>query len=152
MSISTQSSVLAWPKAIGRRDRTPFTNLVLKALREYLVAYQGNPDLEVKEFDDLTADSVIANAACKVYAIILKKQPTATGCFVKGADHASDAGSTASDLVQELNASGQEAILVYPKGWAQGTGFTVTSHTTADGSTDSTSGDGPDGFVIIGNP
>lgn len=150
MSISTQASVLAWPKAIGRRDRKPFTNLALKALKEYLVGYKGNPDLQVVEFDDLGADSVVADAACTVYAIVLKKQATATGAFFKAADHATSAGTTASDLVQELNAASQEVVLAYPTGWAQGTGFTVGSDTTADGNTASTSGDGPDGFVIIG--
>ena len=51
--------------------------------------------------------------------------------------------------MQELNASGEEFLLTYPDGWAQGTGFSCSSQTTSAGDTDSTSGDGPDGFVLI---
>lgn len=124
-------------------------DLYLKALWQNLNA-RGNPQLQYKAIADLGADAIIADAACSIYAIYLKKGTGATGCFFKAADHASSAGTTASDVVHELNAASQEVLFVYPAGYVQGTGFTVGSDTTADGSTASTSGDGPNGFVLLG--
>lgn len=124
-------------------------DLYLKVLWQNLNA-RNNPQLQYKAISDLGADAIIADAACSIYAIYLKKQATATGCFFKAADHASSAGTTASDVVHELNAASQEVLFVYPGGYAQGTGFTVGSDTTADGNTASTAGDGPNGFVLLG--
>jgi hypothetical protein len=43
-----------------------------------------------------------------------------------------------------------KCALVFPKGRLQTTGLTIASQTTAAGNTDSTSGDGPNGFFLIG--
>lgn len=154
MALSTESSNLVWQKAkIALATlASPAATNAFAQLKAQLAQVLQNPDLQFVAISDLGADAIVADAACKVYGIYLKKGATATGAFFKAADHASSAGTTASDMVHELNASGQEAVFVYPRGYAQGTGFTIGSDTTADGSTASTSGDGPNGFVIIGKP
>lgn len=155
MAISTESANLAWQRvqiALETIGATKAVREQFKVLKAYLAQEKSNPDLQCVAVSDLGADAIVADAACKVYGIYLRKQNTATGCFFKAADHASSAGTTASDIVSELNAALQELVLTYPKSWAQGTGFTIGADTTADGSTASTSGDGPNGFVLIGKP
>lgn len=150
MALTLEDSNLAWQRVnIALAGADPFIVEQFRKLKYHLANVKGNPQLQFVAISDLGADAVIADAACKVYGIYLKKGATATGAFFKAADHASSAGTTASDLVHELNAASQPAAFVYPNAWAQGTGFTVGSDTTADGSTASTSGDGPNGFVLI---
>lgn len=150
MALSTQSAVLAKRRALNYGFRKPFSRRIVKVLFETLAQHKGNPDLEIVEFDNLTdTDVVIADAACKVYAIVLTKESD-TAAFFKGSDHASAASDTAAEIVQEMNADKDELVLAYPDGWAQGTGFTVHSDTTADGGTTSAAGDGAKGFAIIG--
>jgi hypothetical protein len=151
MAVTTENANKVWMRAkAALAAASPYAQLAFKELKAWLATQKGNPDLVYVAIGDLGADAPIADAACKVYGIYLKKGATATGAFVKAADHATVSGTTASDLVLELNAAGQEAVLTYPQGWAQGTGFAIGSDTTADGSTASTSGDGPNGFVILG--
>ncbi len=151
MALSLENSNLVWQKAkVGLAGASPFASDVFKALKNRLATVGGNVTLQFVAISDLGTDAVIADAACRVYGLYLKKGATATGAFVKAADHATSAGTTASDLVIELNEASKETFIVNPTGWSQGTGFTVGSDTTADGSTASTSGDGPNGFAIIG--
>lgn len=155
MAISTQAGVLAKRRALNFVSNflNPETQTFVRTLFQTLAQSRKNPDLQIVEFDLQTsaaADAVIADAACKVYAIVVKKA-NATVAFLKAADHASAASSTAEEWKTELNAA-SEVVMVFPGGWAQGTGFTLGSDTTSDGTTNSTAGDGPKGFVIIGAP
>lgn len=151
MALSTESSNLVWQKVkIALAAADPSIAETLRRLKYHLANIKGNPDLQFVPVTDLGADAVVADVATKVYAVYLKKGTTATGAFFKAADNASSAGTTASDIVHELNAASQEVLFSYFNGYAQGTGFTIGSDTTADGSTASTSGDGPNGFVLIG--
>lgn len=155
MAISTESANLAWQRVNISLDSLAASKAAREQFRQlhaYLAQEKQNPDLQFVAISDLGVDAVIADAACKIYGIYLKKSATATGCFFKAADHATSAGTTASDVVHELNAASMEDVMTYPKGYAQGTGFTVGADTTADGSTASTSGDGPNGFVLLGKP
>lgn len=152
MALTTESALFVKEKALRMSGVPPATQILLKGLFSYLAQHKSNPELYFEAFSDLTADQVISDAACKVYAIYMKKQATATGAFFKASDHATATSATAAELVQELPSSGDEFALLYPNGWAQGTGFTIGSDTTADGNTSSTSGDGPNGFVIVGKP
>jgi hypothetical protein len=153
MAITVENSNLVWQKAkVALAGASPFAQDVFKALKNRLATVGLNKDLQFVAISDLGADAVVADAACRVYGLYLKKGATATGAFVKAADHASSAGTTASDLVIELNEASKETFIINPTGWAQGTGFTIGSDTTADGSTASTAGDGPSGFAIIGAP
>lgn len=153
MAITVENPNLVWQKAkVALAGASPFASDAFKALKNRLATVGGNVNLQFVAISDLGADAIVADAACRVYGLYLKKGATSTGAFFKAADHASSAGTTASDIVHELNTASAETFLLYPTGYPQGTGFTIGSDTTADGSTASTSGDGPSGFAIIGAP
>ena len=157
MAISTQAAVKAKRAAFNLLAHLGFSSTAREALSQLfqeLAQKKGNPDLQVVVFDLQTSaasDAVIADAACTVYGIFAKKSSTATGAFLKGSDSASASSSTAPEWSAELNAANQEAFALFGKdGTAQGSGWTLGADTTASGSTNSTAGDGPKGFVIIG--
>lgn len=153
MALTLETQNYVWQKVKNSTESLairPGINDALRALKAHIQAKFGNINLQFVPISDLGADAIIADVACKVFAVVLKKGATATGAFFKGADSATSAGTTASDVVQELNESGHQVLIEHINGWAQGSGFTVGSDTTADGSTASTSGDGPNGFAIIG--
>lgn len=155
MAISTQAIGFAKRRAFNflSLNCNPETRALIGELFQTLAQLRKSPDLQIVEFDLQTSaasDVVIADAACKVYAIVAKKA-NATAAFLKASDHASAASSTAEEWKVELNAAG-ETVHTFPAGYAQGTGWTLGSDTTSDGSTNSTAGDGPKGFVIIGAP
>ena len=121
------------------------------AFFSWLAQSNGSPDLQVVPFTYLTGtDTVIANAPCKLYAILLKKA-TATAAYFKGSDHASVSSSTAPEIEFRQNAV-QVDQMFFPKGLAMANGFTVSSDTTSDGNTTSAAGDGAAGVVVLGNP
>lgn len=116
----------------------------------------SNPDLKIKMFSGLeTADVVVSDAACKVYAIFMKK-PTAstTNAWFKGSNHASAAAANGdfTTLLVGTNGGGREYCPVYHDGLPMGTGFTVGCHTTVNGNTKSNAADAATGFVIVGAP
>lgn len=114
----------------------------------------GNPDLQFVAFDTSGAvDIVIANVGCKLYALFLKK-PTAstTDAWFKGSNHATVAAAN-GDIVVYLRGTsggGRSYCPTFHDGLPLGTGLTVASHTTVNGSTDSATADSPTGFAIIG--
>ena len=111
--------------------------------------------LYLLRFGDLGADAVVADAAAKVHFIYLKKQATATDAFYKVFDDATN-DATAADAVigMPLTGSGDEQWFASVKGVDCGTGVVHGSYTAFlgyNGSTPSTSGDGPNGFIILGD-
>lgn len=153
MALSLQTQNLVWQKAKIALDSLGATYAhreSLRKLKEHIQAVQGNVDLEFVAIADLTGDAVVADVACQIYAIFLKKQATATDAFFKAVDHATVAAGTTFFLCVELAESGEQVLLLFPGGLPQATGVTLVSSTTDTGSTDSTAGDGPNGFVILG--
>lgn len=122
---------------------------VLRALFEHMVGKLA-VELQFVPFDQTgNADSVIADVACKLYAIYAKKPSgSSTDAWLKGSDHATVAAAN-GDIVVKLSAAAEHA-LVFPDGLALATGLTIASHTAVDGSTDSDDADAPGGFCIIG--
>lgn len=151
MAISTERQLFVKQKA-GTFGVDPSTSLVLKALFRYWAEHKQAIDMEYVPFADLTADTVIADAACKALVYYAKKQNTATDAFFKAVDHATTAAGTTFALCAELNVGNDVFIGAYPEGLAMASGITLVSSTTDTGSTDTSSGDGPDGFVIITDP
>lgn len=150
MAIATQAAVLAWQRA-SHFPSDPGVQFQLETLKSYLAAQGGNPDLQVVEFDHLTGtDVVIADAACKVYAIVLVKT-TATAATFKGTDNATTGSATAGNVTLTQNSIG-EAAQTFPSGLPMANGLTLISNTTASGSTTSAAGDGAKGLVILGAP
>lgn len=131
---------------------------VAEALRSLWKHMQNlkNPDLYIEFFSGLdSADQVISDAACKLYALYAKKPAASTTtAFLKGSDHGSAMQAGAS-LVIPFNGTGgggQNHCLVFHDGLQLGTGLTMGSATTGNGTTKSNSADAPTGFAIIGAP
>ena len=145
------------PNAVRQRAlaeiRKPKTQAGLKALFSYLAQHKGSPQLQFVTFAALAGtDTVIADAACKVYAIFSKKPSgSSTTSFFKLTDHASTGSATAETLKYPM-LSTNEDLLVFYDGLAMSAGATLLAHTTSDGNTGSSAADRADGFVIVGAP
>jgi hypothetical protein len=156
MALSLEDANLVFQKARIAVDTLGLNSGIqdqLRALKAYLSQIKGNKQLQFVPISNLTADAVIADAACTLYALVVEKQGTATAATVKLNDSATTAGgANGADqtIAIELNAAGQQAALIFPAGQAMASGIAAASQTNAAGNTDSTSGDGPNGFVILG--
>ena len=130
---------------------------VFAALKGFFLRHssKGNNDLKiipVSDADFVTAGgTVLADAACTVYFIYLKKGTTATDAYVKFYANATD-DTTAADerITLPILEASESVVLCSPQGLTFATGVVGTSHTTSNGTTDSTSGDVADGFLIVG--
>lgn len=156
MALSLESTNNVWAKVNTSLDSLGANSAIrdqFRALKAYLSQIKGNPNLQFVPISNLTAETVIADAACTLYAAFVKKQNTSTAAFFKINDSATTAGAAngaGQVTCVELNAANQQGALLYPAGAPQGTGIAVVSQTNAAGDTDSTSGDGPNGFIVLG--
>lgn len=156
MALSLENPNLVWQKAkiaLESLGASEEAKAAFKALKHRLATVGGNVNLQFVAISNLTADAVIADVACTLYGAYFKKQATATAAYAKLNDSATTAGgANGADQTTciELNAASQEAFLIYKAGQAQGSGLSAASQTNPAGNTDSTSGDGPNGFAIIG--
>lgn len=157
MALSTENSLLVWQKvkvAMEALEASEEAKAAFKALKARLSTIGGNKDLQFVPISDLSAsDTVLADAACTLYGVYFKKQATSTAAYAKLNDSATTCGgANGAGMTDcfELNAASQELFNIFKSGRVQGSGLAACSQTAAAGDTDSTSGDGPNGFVIIG--
>lgn len=140
---------------IALQGASPEVQGLFKALKLWLATQKGNPRLQYLPFTDVTVDQATALTAGggTLYAIYAKKGNTATDAYFKVNDSATLAGGAAginfTNVFPLLNAREEVAAFFQP-GQAIATGLTVASETTGVGGTDSTAGDGPSGFMIVG--
>ncbi len=151
MALSTQSAVLAkrragnWVSGFGK----PFTQGALKWFWSWISQFAGNPDLQIKEFAALSdVEVVIADVACKLYALILAKA-TATATYTKATDSATTSSDASSEIRIKQAGAATETVLFYPQGLPMASGITMQGNTTAGGGTGSAA-DGANGFAIVG--
>lgn len=149
MPLSLVDPVLAKQRFFNQMALSPAVYELSVALFKWLMQQGARPDLQVVEFDHLTnTDTVIADAACKIRAIVLRKT-TATTAWFKATDHNTTGATNGSQTISHrLDAIGV-SLLAYPAGLAMATGFTLRSNTTATGATDSGAGDGAAGVVLL---
>lgn len=156
MALSTQNANLVRQK-VHADLRNPGVFYALKSLFLHLAANKGNPDLQYVAIDGAvnasdsgnTASQVLADTACTLYAIYLKKAGS-TAVFFKATNHASTATTDGTeDLSYKITTLGEEDLFLFPTGRAFATGLTVTEDTTATGSTLTLNANRVDGFVII---
>jgi hypothetical protein len=153
MPLSTQVSLLAKRRVMSYANSLkPGVNGTLSWLFQYFAQFKGNPDLQFVPMDTLTnGNTVIADAACKVYAIVLTKA-TATKSWFKGTDNATTSTTDGSqDLGLAISGADNSMALIFPDGLAMASGLTVCANTTGTGATGS-GANGPAGFVLLGNP
>ena len=150
MALSLENALAVKQQASSWAGVGPGPQMQLKAFWMYHAQHGKNKDLDFIGLADLTGDTVVADAACQLYVVYLKKQATATDAFAKFVDHATTAAGSTFFLCAELAEASEEVMLVFPNGIPQASGITAVSSTTDTGTTDTTSGDGPNGYCIIG--
>lgn len=126
----------------------------LRSLWKHLQSL-GNPDLKIAFFTGLqSADVVVSDAACKVYAIYMIKPTASTvDSWFRGTNHASVAsGADLSVYLRGTSGGGRAYCPVFHDGLPMGTGLTVGAHTAVGGTSKSLVADAPSGFVIVGAP
>lgn len=133
--------------------RKPGVSENVRALFKHMES-KGNPDLQFVALNYVPGtDQVIADVACRLFALYLRK-PTAstTDAWVKASDHATTAAANGDVVVKMIGTGGggQETCVTFPDGLLLGTGLTTASHTTVNGSTDSSAADACAGWAIIG--
>ena len=152
MAISTQEFTLAkrrFMHSVAGSDAAAYRMSV--AFFSWLAQFKNSLALQCVEFTFLTGtDTVIADAACKIYAILFRKATT-TAAYFKASDSASASSSTAPEIELRQNQVQVEQFFS-PKGLAMANGFTISSDTTSDGNTTSAAGDGAAGVVLLGAP
>ena len=157
MALSLQGANLAWQKVKQALEgANPAIQLQFKALKTYLATQGKNPQLQFIPFTEVEADvaggTVKADAACKLYAIYIKKNTSATDNFFWAYDDATNDGTAGDARVSlPLLIASDQSIYVNPAGLDMGTGIVVTQYATdplgaSDGS------DGGDGFLLVGAP
>jgi hypothetical protein len=159
MSLSLENSNLVAQKtkiALESLGASSVAVAAFKALKEKLAGVGGNPDLQIIVFAGTSADDasgiVLADAACKLYAVYGKKTATATDAYLAVLDDAADDTGVATDvraILPFLEAS-HEAFIIDPAGVVMAAGVVAKSYTDWDGTTDTSAGDAPNGFAIVG--
>lgn len=159
MALSLESSSLVSRRA-EEFKKGPDEDRIIKTFFKYWAADHVNADLQITYIDgSLTASDsgnvasqVSANAACRLYALYLKKTGT-TATWFKLTDHASTATTDGTEgLSYKLTTSGDNTVILIPAGLSLANGLTWTQDTTATGSTLNLLANRLDGFIIIGAP
>lgn len=165
MALSLQDGQKVWAKvaqALGNQvvgtagtGSNPAAVAAFKGLKQWFVEQGGNPQLQFVPFTEAQADdddgTGIVDAACKVYAVYIKKNTSGTDAYMKLYDSATvDTTAAQQIFALPLFDANKDAFQIHPTGIAMANGVTVTQHTTSIGVTDAS--EGANGFVIIGAP
>lgn len=137
----------------------------LQAFFQNWATHKGNADLAILPFLGTDADAaggvVLADAACTVHVVYGRKgtldqksagNGTATDAYLVIFDDATDDAGAGTDgrlVIPFLNIADNQ-LWVSSIGIPCATGVVAKSYTDFDGTTDSSAGDAPNGFVIIG--
>lgn len=133
-----------------------FVANAFRDLKAHLSQTKGNPQLAYLRIIETTIDDasgqVMADAACKLYAVFAKKVNTATDVYLDILDDAADDTGILTDLriVLPFLVGNEYGLYFNPDGLAMAAGVVAKAYTEADGTTDSSSNDTPKGFIIIG--
>lgn len=128
---------------------------VLRELKRWLATQKGNPKLQYLSFSNVTSavNAGVTTGGATLYALFVKKQNTGTDAFFRFNDtNATVGGANGANQIGiiPLLEAGDEVLQIFTPGLVLATGLGVESATTAAGGADSSSGDGPNGFAIIG--
>lgn len=135
---------------------TPLSRAIfLRDLKQWLATQKGNPKLQYASFSNVTAavNVGITTGGATLYAIYLRKQNTATAAYPRINDtNNTVGGASGANMIAQwpLLVGGDEIATIFAPGLVLTTGLGIESATTAAGGSDSTSGDGPNGFAIFG--
>lgn len=160
MALSLVDGVQIWTRvknALTVANANPGAQNAFRILREYIATQGGNPQLQFIPINGTTSSSdgtatasqVLADAACTLYGVYLKKVGSTETIF-KASANATTAATDGTQKYAVSKAAAGDIVLAYPTGDAVAAGLTVTENTTRTGSTLTLLANRFDGFVIIG--
>ena len=153
MALSLENANNVWHKVnASAANAYPGDMAVLGALKRYLSQTLANKDLQFVPFTEVEADvaggTAKVDAACKLYAIWIKKDTTATDNWFWAYDDATDDTTAGNARVHlALLIANAESCFIQPDGLPMATGMVVTQYTGPLGTTDGSNGG--DGFVLV---
>ena len=157
MALTLEAGNKVWQKVkMALEDANPAAQTAFKGFKEWMAQQRSNPDLQFVAFAGASIDdaggAVLADAACKLYAWYGKKTATATDAYLVLLDDATDdaGGATDARVSAGFLVASEPQFGFYPFGLPMAAGLVGKTYTDYDGVTDSTAGDSPNGFVIIG--
>ena len=142
--------------------RDPGVFYALKAFFLDWAANHGNADLQLITFSDSststdldaanvnTGYSPIGGVACKVYVLYAKNAGTGDGTDSYISLHNATDNASANLITAPIQDDNDAFLFVSKSGVSFATDLTISAATTAGGATESTAGNGANGFVIIG--
>ena len=160
MAFVTQAAQLVRQKTF-MVNRNAGVFYALKALFLHLAANKGNPDLKLVNIDGTATASdggnvlsqVVADAACTLYAIYLKKTGTVLTAFklTDAAVTAKTDGTATQVFTSYMTTANDEYLALFPTGKALTVGAVYTE-TLTDGitATQNLKANAINGFIIVG--
>lgn len=154
-AIATQAPVIIWDKVEQQlAGATPGAQASFRAFKSWCNQNLRGISLQLFVISNLTAYVLLATGALRVYAVYVKKQGTATASYFKIYDDvASDATAANARVNLGLQEASKEGWLFFPDGLPFASGLVIAAFTLfvgSNGTTASTSGDGPNGFILVG--
>jgi hypothetical protein len=155
MALSLEAANLVAQKAKLSNPRAAKIQLAIKNLLSYISQHKGSPNLQFVNFTQLTsASTVIADAACKLYAIYVSRPSSSTQSgYLKLTDDETTASNSGPDAFQFKVPSGvtYNELYTWPDGFTLANGLAATfdvSATTA--AVESTTVSRVSGWAIVG--
>jgi hypothetical protein len=160
MALSLQDGVQVWTKvknALSAANANPGAQNAFRILREYIATQGGNPQLQFIPINGTlsssdggaSANQVLADTACTLYGVYLKKVGTVETIF-KASANATTAATDGTQKYAFSKAAAGDLAVVYPTGDAVASGLTVTENTARTTGTLTLVANRFDGFVVIG--
>jgi hypothetical protein len=153
MALSLTDAVYAKQRALAD-TRKPKIQALLKALFSYFSQHLPRKQLQFVAFSQLTSGStVIADAACKLYAVYVTRPSTSTQSnFLKVTDDETTAQNAGNqNFTFEVCSGSRAELFLWPDGQPMAAGVTITADTSAStSSVESTTVSRLSGWVIVG--
>lgn len=135
-------------------EATPGAQAAFRAWFSFMMQQRSELKMQLVGISNLTVDINPLDGIIAVYAVYLKKQATATAAYFKIFDDATD-DTTAADarVALGLLTASKEEWAFWPDGLNLTDGLVIGSYTALIGSnnvTPTTTGDGPNGFMLVG--
>lgn len=153
MALSLTDAVFAKQRALAD-TRKPKIQAFLKALFSYFSQHLPRKQFQFVAFSQLTSGStVIADAACKLYAIYVTRPSTSTQSnFLKVTDDESTAQNAGNqNHMFEISSGARSELFCWPDGQPMAAGVVITADTSAStSSVETTTTSRLSGWVIVG--
>lgn len=156
MALTLEDANKTWQRVnIALANARPDVVAAFAALKHYLAQDKRNPQMQFVSILSGSVDDaggqVLADAACKLVGLYLKKQATATDVYLALFDDATNdaGGDTDHRFSFPLLVASEVKYFTDGEGFALAAGLVAKAYTDATGTTDSADTDTPNGFALV---